>query len=119
MLKRSAKVEGRAKNAEGIGYDATVRNAFEPLYPALLITECDLPVGLSPRPFPTSPLFLRSICQLSVSPALFFNVKAKTACPCLTASLRSASDAVRASLIASKASEEGNAPAECQRPSSR
>lgn len=69
------------------------------------------PVGLSPRPFPTSPLFLRSICQLSVSPALFFNVKANTAFPCLTASLRSASDAVRASFMVSKASEEGNAAA--------
>ncbi len=67
------------------------------------------PVGLSPRPFPTSPLFFRSICQLSVSPALFFNVKANTAFPCLIASLRSASETWRAALMASKASEEGKA----------
>jgi hypothetical protein len=68
-----------------------------------------LPVGLSPSPFPTSPLFFRSICQLSVSPALFFNVKANTAFPCLIASFRSASDDWRAALMASKASEEGKA----------
>jgi hypothetical protein len=65
------------------------------------------PVGFSPRPLPTSPLFFRSICQLSVSPALFFNVKANTAFPCLIASFRSASDAWRAALMASKASDEG------------
>jgi hypothetical protein len=70
-----------------------------------------LPVGFSPSPFPTSPLLLRSMCQLSVSPALFFSVNANTAFPCLIASLRSASEAVRALLITSKASEEGNASA--------
>jgi len=68
-----------------------------------------VPVGLSPRPLPTSPLFFRSICQLSVSPVLFFSVNANTAFPCLTASLRSASEAWSAALMASKASEEGNA----------
>lgn len=67
-----------------------------------------LPVGLSPRPFPTSPLVRRSRCQLSVSPALFFRVKAKTELACLMASLRAAS-VLRAALIISKASEAGNA----------
>lgn len=88
-------------------------NAVELQPPAHPTLECEgaSPVGLSPRPFPASPLFLRSICQFSVSPALFFNVKAKTAFPCLTASLRSASDALRASFMASKAAEEGNAAA--------
>lgn len=66
-------------------------------------------VGLSPSPLPTSPLLLRSMCQLSVSPALFFSVNAKTALPCLIAALRSASDEVSALLMTSKASEEGNA----------
>lgn len=69
----------------------------------------DLPVGLSPRPFVTSPLLLRSMFQLSVSPALFFRVKANTAFPCFMAFLRSASEEVRALLIRSKASEAGNA----------
>jgi hypothetical protein len=70
-----------------------------------------LPVGLSPRPLETTPLFLRSTFQLSVSPALFFRVKAKTEPACLMAFLRSASSLERASLIASKASEAGNAAA--------
>jgi hypothetical protein len=47
--------------------------------------------------------------QLSVSPALFFRVKAKTALLCLTAFLRSVSSEVRTPLITSKASEAGNA----------
>jgi hypothetical protein len=47
--------------------------------------------------------------QLSVSPALFFNVKANTALPCLMASLRSASEDVRAELMISNASEAGKA----------
>lgn len=66
-----------------------------------------LPVGFSPSPLPTVPLFFRSMCQLSVSPAAFFSVKAKTAFPCLIASFLSASLAERASLMASKAAEEG------------
>lgn len=66
-----------------------------------------LPVGFSPRPLPTVPVFFRSMCQLSVSPAAFFSVKAKTAFPCLIASFLSAS-LVSASLMASKAAEEGN-----------
>jgi len=65
-------------------------------------------VGFSPRPVETAPLFLRSMFQLSVSPAAFLRVKAKTALPCLMASLRSASLALRASLISSKATDEGN-----------
>ena len=75
------------------------------------MTGC-LPVGLVPTPEPTAPFSFRSICQLSVSPALFFNVKAKTALPCLIASFRSASLDCRASLIASKATEEGNLSAQ-------
>ena len=71
----------------------------------------DAPVGLSPRPFVTSPLVLRSMFQLSVSPALFFRVKAKTALPCLIAFFRSVSSEVRALLITLKASEAGNAAA--------
>jgi len=71
--------------------------------------EGQVPVGFSPSPFPTSPLFLRSMCQLSVSPALFFNVNANTAFACLMASLRSASEDLRVSLIVSKAAEEGKA----------
>lgn len=71
-------------------------------------TGVDAPVGLSPRPLVTSPLVLRSMFQLSVSPALFLRVKAKTALPCLMASLRSASEEVRAALMVSKASEAGN-----------
>lgn len=46
--------------------------------------------------------------QLSVSPAAFLRVKAKTALPCFMASLRSASEALRALLISSKAAEAGN-----------
>ena len=53
-------------------------------------------------------MFLRSMFQLSVSPAAFLRVKAKMALPCFRASLRSASLALRAAWIASKASEEGN-----------
>jgi hypothetical protein len=68
-------------------------------------------VGLSPSPFATSPLVLKSMCQLSVSPALFFNVKANTALPCLIASFRSASEEVRAALMSSKACDEGKASA--------
>jgi len=45
--------------------------------------------------------------QLSVSPALFFSVKANTALPCLMAALRSASEDERALAMASKASDEG------------
>lgn len=48
------------------------------------------------------------MCQLSVSPAEFFSVKAKTALPSFKASLRSASLAVRTLLMASKAAEDGN-----------
>ena len=66
-----------------------------------------LPVGFVPSPFPTSPFSFKSMCQLSVSPALFLSVKAKTAFPCLIASLRSASEEVKALLITSKASEAG------------
>lgn len=65
-------------------------------------------MGLVPRPLATAPFSFRSICQLSVSPALFFNVNAKTAFPCLIASFRSASLDCKESLIASKAAEEGN-----------
>jgi len=64
-------------------------------------------VGLSPRPLPTTPLSFRSMCQLSVSPAAFLRVKAKTALPCLMASFLSAS-LLSASLMASKAADEGN-----------
>lgn len=67
-----------------------------------------VPFGFSPRPLPTSPLFLRSMCQLSVSPAAFLRVKAKTALPCFMASLRSASLAVSTLLISSNAAEAGN-----------
>lgn len=73
--------------------------------------EKSIPVGFSPTPVPTVPFSLRSMCQLAVSPALFLRVKAKTALPFLMASLRSASLLLRAALMASKASEEGNASA--------
>lgn len=69
--------------------------------------EGSLPVGFSPRPLETLPSFLRSRFQLSVSPAGFLRVKAKTAPPCLMASWRSESLA-RAWLIWSKAAEAGN-----------
>lgn len=52
------------------------------------------------------------MCQLSVSPAAFLRLKAKTALPCLIASLRSASLAWRALLMASKAADEGNLSAQ-------
>jgi len=68
-----------------------------------------IPVGLSPKPFDTSPLVFRSMFQVSSSPALFLRTKAKTALPCLIASLRSASDDCRAAFMSSKAAEEGNA----------
>jgi hypothetical protein len=74
-----------------------------------IYSEDVLPVGFEPNPFPTSPFSLRSMCQLSVSPALFLSVNAKTAPPCFTASFRSASEAVSALLMASNASEDGNA----------
>ena len=74
------------------------------------------PVGFSPRPLETAPVFLRSMFQLSVSPAAFLRVKAKMALPCLSASLRSASLALRAAWIASKAAEEGNLSVCRQRP---
>jgi hypothetical protein len=66
-----------------------------------------LPSGASP--LPTVPLSLRSRYQDSVSPAGFFNVKAKIAPPaCLMAALRS--DSVeRTEEMASKAAEEGKA----------
>lgn len=64
-------------------------------------------MGLSPSPLPTSPLFLRSMCQLSVSPAAFLRVKANTALPCLMAVFFSAGS-LRAELMASKAADEGN-----------
>lgn len=48
------------------------------------------------------------MCQLAVSPAWFLRVKAKTALPCLMASLRSASLPERTWLMASKAADEGN-----------
>ena len=70
----------------------------------------DLPFAFSPSgasPSPTTPLFLRSICQLDVSPELFLSVNAKMALPFLTASLRSASSEVRDEWMASKAAEEG------------
>ena len=60
-------------------------------------------------PLATSPFSFKSMCQLSVSPALFFSVKAKTALPCLTASLRSVGEDWRESLIASNPAEEGKA----------
>lgn len=66
-----------------------------------------LPFALAGRPFRTAPLSFKSMCQLSVSPALFFRVNAKMALPFLIASLRSASEDWRASLMASKASEDG------------
>lgn len=64
-------------------------------------------MGLAPVPVATLPDSLRSMCQLSVSPALFLRVKAKTALACLMASLRTSS-LVSASEMASKAAEEGN-----------
>lgn len=67
-----------------------------------------VPVGLVGRPLAAWPFSFRSMCQLSVSPALFLRVKAKTALPCLIASFRSASLELRAALMASKAAEEGN-----------
>ena len=69
-----------------------------------------LPSGA--RPLPTAPLSLRSRYQESVSPAGFFNVKAKIAPPaCLMAALRS--DSVeRTEEMASKAAEEGKASVE-------
>ena len=63
------------------------------------------PSGASP--LPTAPLSLRSICQLSVAPDSFLSVKAKIACPFVTASCRSALSDSRALLISSKAWEEG------------
>ena len=67
-----------------------------------------IPVGFSGRPFLTSPLSFRSMCQLSVSPDPFFSVKPNTAPPFLIASLRSASLLVSAELMASKAADAGN-----------
>ncbi len=77
--------------------------------PGGLVCQLGLPVGLVPSPLPTLPASLRSMCQLSVSPALFFRVKAKMAFPCLMASARSASLAFRDSLMTSKAAEAGKA----------
>jgi len=65
-------------------------------------------LGFLPKPVPTFPDSLRSMCQLSLSPAEFFSVKAKTAPPCFRASFRSASLALSASLMASNASDDGN-----------
>ena len=66
------------------------------------------PLAFSGSPLLTWPFSLRSMCQLSVSPAEFLRVNAKTALPCLMASFLSASLAFRASLMASKAAEDGN-----------
>jgi len=71
------------------------------------VTFAFLPAGASP--LATSPFSFRSICQLSVAPELFFNVKAKMALPFLMASARSASLDWSESLIASKAADEGKA----------
>jgi hypothetical protein len=56
----------------------------------------------------TSPVSLRSTYQLPVSPELFFKVKAKMALACLIASFLSAGLDESASLMASKAADEGN-----------
>ncbi len=69
--------------------------------------QANQPSAFSGTPLPTSPFDFRSIYQLSVSPALFLSVKAKTALPFLTASFRSASSEWRELLMASKAAEEG------------
>lgn len=66
-------------------------------------------MGFSPGPVPTVPSFLRSMCQVAVSPALFLSVKAKTALPCLIAEARSVGEVAREAAMASKAAEEGKA----------
>lgn len=66
-----------------------------------------VPSGLAPTPVPTAPVFLRSMCQLASSPLAFLRTKAYTPLPCLMASARSASLALMAALMASKAAEEG------------
>src|SRR6266516_1807097 len=66
-----------------------------------------LPSG--PVPLPTVPDSFKSTYQLLVSPALFLSVNAKIAFPFLIASFRSVSSALRALLMRSNASEEGNA----------
>ena len=68
-----------------------------------------LPAGASP--LATSPLSLRSMCQLSVFPSLFLSVNEKTALPFFTASFRPASSDFSELFMTSKASEEGNASA--------
>lgn len=73
-----------------------------------------IPVGLSPagaRPFPTVPVFLRSMYQLSVFPAVFLSVKVKMAFPLAMASFFCAGS-LRPSSIMSKATEEANAGSE-------
>lgn len=67
----------------------------------------DIPSAFPGVPFLTSPFSFRSIYQLSVSPAWFFNTKAKTAFPFLTASARSEGEDCREALMASKAVEAG------------
>ena len=66
-----------------------------------------LPAGASP--FATTPLSFKSMCQLSVFPSLFLRVKENTALPFFTASFRPASSDFNELLMASNASEEGNA----------
>lgn len=66
-----------------------------------------LPSGASP--LPTTPVSLRSMCQLSCAPSGFLSVKAKMAPPCFIASLRSVSDEERDEEMRSKAAEEGKA----------
>lgn len=66
-----------------------------------------LPVGF-PRPLPTRPDSFKSTCQLSVSPALFLMVNAKTPLACLMAALRSLSEPLSTLSMASKALLEGN-----------
>lgn len=80
---------------------------FESIAGAGLLPFAFLPAGASP--FATSPFSFKSMCQLSVAPAPFFNVKAKIALPFLMASFRSASLEWSDSLMASKATDEGKA----------
>lgn len=68
----------------------------------------DEPLGLVPRPLPTLPVSLRSMCHDSVSPPAFLRVKAKVALAWEMASLRSSSLELSVSLMTSKAAEAGN-----------
>ena len=80
----------------------------------LCLPSAFFPAGASP--FATLPDSFKSMCQASSFPDAFLSLKAKIAWPCLMAFFCSAGSDVSASLMASKAAEDGKASKNCCQP---